>query len=272
VLGYFFVLKSGSDLIGLSAVFFLASIVYSFGSDYLLKKFVPNKSWREKVTVPYAETKALFLNGGKILILNLVGILVLNKDIYLIERFQGLTILPLFGALSRIQSLIMAVSLMIPQMIFPFVAQSFAVQDYKKTFNLYWTGVILAVASALVLSIIIFSTANLVVPLWLGKGNYLGNSVLFLLLAFGLLVIHHNAHASAILATGANYFMWPAIINAILSLPFSIIGIKYFGIEGMIMGNILATILPSGYVVIYSMTYFAAQNKKLTLNKRISNA
>lgn len=256
VLGYFLVLRMGGDLVGLSLIFFLASIFYSGGSVILLNKFVPNTSWHLKVKVPNSQTKALFLNGGKILVLNIVGILVLNKDIYLVERFQGLAILPLFSALNRIQTLIMAVSLMIPQMIFPFVAQSFALSDYKKTFQLYWIGVILSVATALFLSVIIYSTAGLVIPLWLGEGNYLGDTVLLLLLIFGLLVIHHNSHASAILATGANYFIWPAIINALMSVPFAIIGIKYWGLSGMIIGNIVATVIPSAYVVAYSIRYF----------------
>jgi hypothetical protein len=86
--------------------------------------------------------------------------------------------------------------------------------------------------------------------------NYLGNGILALLFLMGLLSIHHNAHASAVIATGKNSFMWPGIINGILSVPLAIIGIKYYGISGMIIGNFIATLLPSIYVVNYSIRYF----------------
>lgn len=261
IIGYFLVLSNGGDLIGLSAVFLIASFIYSMGSKLLLKKFTPINSFYLSGTASKSDILSFFKLGSKILILNLVGIIVMNKDIYLIERFQGLTILPLFSALSRIQGMIMSVSLIIPSMIFPFISQSYAKHDYKKSFSLYWQGVIFAMLAATIMSAIILLSANQLIPLWLGDGNYLGNGIFGLLILFVLLTIHHNAHASAIISTGANYFMWPAIINAILSIPLSIIGIKYYGIEGMILGNIIATVLPSIYVVMYSIKFFNSIKK-----------
>lgn len=263
ITGYFIALKLGGGLIGLSAVFFISSLVYAITSKFLLKKFVPNEILDFKGSVSRNQIVDIFKDGGQILVLNIVGILVMNKDIFLVERFQGLNVLPIFSALNRIQGIIIAVSLMIPQMIFPFISQSFSQGNYQKAHKLYWQGVIFAVSMSIFLSSIALLTANTIFPLWLGSGNYLGNDILALLFLMGLLSIHHNAHASAVISTGENSFMWPAIINGILSVPFAIIGIKYYGITGMIIGNFIATLLPSIYVVNYSIKYF----NKLTTRK-----
>lgn len=254
--GYFIALKFGSGLIGLSIVFFISAILYTVSSTLLLKKFAPPEMFLAEGGITKNEIVAIFKEGGQVLILNVVAILVMNKDVFLVERFSGLTVLPLFSALNRIQGMVPAVSMLIPQMMFPFIVQSYAQKDYKKTYKLYWQVVVLAMAVATFICIVLFFTAGTLVPMWIGKGNYLGNGVFGLMLLFALLIIHHNAHAAAIISIGANYFMWPAIINALLSIPLSIIGIKYYGIEGMLIGNLIATLIPSAYVVYFSINYF----------------
>lgn len=256
ITGYFIALNLGYGLIGLSFIFFIASIFYAVSSKKMLNKFVPKSMLIEKGIATKNQIVNIFKDGGEILVLNLVGILVLNKDIFLVERYQGLSVLPLFSALSRIQGIVISVSLLIPQMIFPFISQSFTKGNYLNAKKMYWQGVIFSIALASFLSFTIYFSAETIFPLWLGEGNYLGNQVLFLLLLMGLISINHNAHASAVISTSENSFMWPAIINALLSVPFAIIGIKYYGIEGMIIGNIVATFFPSVYVVNYSIRYF----------------
>jgi O-antigen/teichoic acid export membrane protein len=225
-------------------------------SKQLVKKKISNEilsngnSTKRKVV-------EIFKEGSQILVLNIVGILIMNKDIFLVERFLSLGTLPSFSALSRIQGIVMSISLLIPQMIFPFISQSYALGDFKNVKKMYWQGVIFSVVVALAISFILLIFSDIIFPLWLGKSNYLGGKILFLLLVMGFLSIQHNAHASAVISTGSNTFMFPAIINALLSLPMAYFGIKYFGIEGMILGNIIATILPSIYIVHYSVNYFA---------------
>ena len=262
ITGYFIALNLGYGLIGLSFIFFIASIFYAVSSKKMLNKFVPKSMLIEKGIATKNQIINIFKDGGEILVLNLVGILVLNKDIFLVERYQGLSVLPLFSALSRVQGIVIYVSLLIPQMIFPFISQSFTMGNYLNAKKMYWQGVIFSIALASFLSFTIYFSAETIFPLWLGEGNYLGNQVLFLLLLMGLISINHNAHASAVISTSENSFMWPAIINALLSVPFAIIGIKYYGIEGMIIGNIVATFFPSVYVVNYSIRYFNALVKR----------
>ncbi len=256
IAGYFLILNMGYGLVGLSFVFFVSSLLFLVTSKQLVKKKISNEilsngnSTKRKVV-------EIFKEGSQILVLNIVGILIMNKDIFLVERFLSLGTLPSFSALSRIQGIVMSISLLIPQMIFPFISQSYALGDFKNVKKMYWQGVIFSVVVALAISFILLIFSDIIFPLWLGKSNYLGGKILFLLLVMGFLSIQHNAHASAVISTGSNTFMFPAIINALLSLPMAYFGIKYFGIEGMILGNIIATILPSIYIVHYSVNYFA---------------
>lgn len=256
IAGYFLVLWNGFGLIGLSVVFFISSLTNAFASQILLNKFFPLNITNDKGKASNNEIIEIFKEGSQILILNIVGILVMNKDVFFVERFLSLSIVPSFSALNRIQGIVISISLLIPQMIFPFISQNMALNNFKVVKKLYWQGVLFSITIAFVLSSVLLIFGNIIFPLWLGSSNYLGNKILFLLLFIGLISIHHNAHASAVLSTGKNSFLWPAVINVILSLPFAYFGVKYFGIEGMIVGNIIATIFPSIFVVNYSIRFF----------------
>jgi O-antigen/teichoic acid export membrane protein len=266
ITGYFVALYLGFGLKGLSVIFFIASLFNALSSKVMLSIFVPRSMLSEKGVTTINHIKNMFKDGGEILVLNLVAILVINKDVFLVERFYGLSELTMFSALSRIQGIVISVSLLIPQMIFPFLSKSFVTGNYLHAMKMYLQGVLFSMAVGLLLSIIVYFLAEILIPLWLGRGNYLGNQIFFLLLLMGLLSINHSAHASAVISTGEKSFIWPAIINALLSVPFAIIGINYFGIEGMIIGNLLATLIPSIYVVNYSIRYFRRLVKKSNIN------
>lgn len=261
--GYFVVLKIGQDLVGLSIVYFGATVVFAIGSLILLKKFLPMLRRGHQSRPRRKEVVSLFKVGGQVLILNVVGILVMKKDVYIIERFLGLDTIPLYSSLGRVQSMIYAVSMLVPQMLFPFIAESYTKKDFNRSYRLYWRGIKLSIFGAIGVSLILLLLANKLIPLWLGDGNYLGDSIFGLILLFGLINIHHNAHSTAVISTGANYFMWPAVANAILVIPFSILGMQLGGIPGMLIGNILATIIPSIYVVNFSINFFSKLRLRL---------
>lgn len=262
ILGYFIAIKLGLGLIGLSFVFFIASIFYAIASKKLLAKFAPIEMFVKIGIATKKQIIDIFKEGGQILILNLVYIIVINKDIFLVERFMGLSAVPAFSALSRVQAIIITVSLLLPQMMFPYISRNFAKKNFVQLKKLYWQGVIYSISIAFLLSVGILLFADIVFPLWLGEGNYLGNKILLLLLLLAFVIIHYNAHASAVIATSKNNFIWAAIINGLLSVPMAVIGINYYGIEGMIVGNIIATLLPSIYVINYSIKYFNSLAKQ----------
>lgn len=256
IFGYFIVLNIGLGLISLSFIFFISSMVYAYNSKRLLKRLLPKDLTLTKGVASKDEIKQILKESSQIIILNLVGILIVNKDIFIVEHFFGLSSVPSYSALIRIQGVITAVSLLIPQMIFPFISKNYNQKNYFIVKRLYVIGVLLALIIGILISSVLFLNAKDIFSLWIGISNYMGNRVLLLSLVLGLIVIHHNAHATSVLATGKNSFVWPAIINGVLSIPFAYVGIQYYGIEGMIWGNLIATFFPSIYVVGSSVRIF----------------
>lgn len=254
--GYFIVLNLGYALIGLSIVFVANSIIYAISSKFLLRRFTSVKHNSIKGNVKKENVIEIFKEGGEILVLNIIGILVMNKDVFLIERVLGLSILPAFTAMSRIQTITISISMLFPQMIFPFIAQNYAQSNYRKAKNLYWQGVLYSTGIVCLISLLFTPVAETIFLFWLGEGNFLGQNILILLFFLAVIYVHHNAHASAVISTSENSFVIPALINGLLSLPLAYLGLQHFGIEGMIIGNIIATIFPSIYVVNYSIKYF----------------
>lgn len=254
--GYYCVLWSHFDLIGLGFVSLCVSILFWVGSFLLVKRFVQSDVELDFSCINKVELIDMFKQSSKMLILNLSGFFVMNLDIFIIERMIGLKVLPLYSALVKIVTIIISISLLIQQMTYPYVALSWSKQQYDECKKLYRSGIIYSLGVGFLMSCIFFFAAPYFVPLWLGKGLYLGGGIFGLQLLFALIYIHHCAHANPVLATGGRTFISTAIINAILAVPLSITGGYFFGIKGILIGNIIATIVPSSYVVLWSYRFF----------------
>lgn len=242
-------------LLGVGTAFLLSNLLYSLGASYLIKKLLPDLEIKNNVVVTYKEIFELYSKASHMFLLDLVGFLTINADLYIIERFFGLEILPLFSALVKLVSLISSVALLIQQMIYPYIAQNWFENQFIICKTLYYKGVYYSVGIAVLLSTIAWITAPLLIPIWLGKENYLGGTVFGSLLLLKIIYIHHCGHASAVIATGKTAFVRPAIVNAVLSIPLAVIGAQY-GIAGVIWGNLIGTLLPSIYVVHWTLRFF----------------
>ncbi len=251
---FYLVLNLGYGIVGVSTVFLISNFIHLFASVYVLNKFTDLAALSASNKIKRTDIIDLFSQSGKMLLLNLVGFIVMNTDIFIVERMFGLKTLPYFSALAKIVWLIIAVASLFLQMVYPYIAINWAQKNFMKCRRLYISSVQLALGIGIVLSIISFYLAPYIVPKWVGI--YLGPSLFSLQLLFGLIYIHHVAHANAVIATNSNAFILPAIANALLSLPLSIAGGYYWGLNGIIIGNIAATVIPSFYVVLWSYRFF----------------
>ncbi len=253
---FYIMLQCGFGLTGLGMVFFIASIIYSFGAGTAQQYFVKSSvNWSDQ-SIKWQSIQVLFKQSAPLLIVNVSAFLVMNTDVFIIERLFGLSVLPFYSALSKVVILIITVSTLIQQMTYPYVAMYWTQHKHELCASIYIKSVLTSVGIGLILSLGAYFLAPFIVPLWLGSGNYLGGHIFGLQLLFGLIYIHHSAHASSVIATGANNFMIPAVINALLSVPLSYLLGKYMGIHGVVLGNILATLVPSIYVVWWSVHFF----------------
>ncbi|SDG70232.1 lipopolysaccharide biosynthesis protein [Mucilaginibacter sp. P25] len=253
--GYYLVLKLNFGFKALGLSFLVSSALFYAASWLLFERF--NKGvFIKRITKPViAQLKYFFKESGKILVLNLTSFFVMQSDIFIIERLAGLKIIPYYSGLSRIVTIVIAVSSLATQLIYPFIAQKYAAKDYDGLRKLYYKNVIVAILISFAIGLPALLLAPYVVPLWLGKGGYLGSTLFGLMLLLGVIYAHHNAHASSIIATGTTTFMGAAICNAVLSLSLAIVGGMKFGMIGIVAGNILGTIIPSIYVVTWSLKF-----------------
>lgn len=251
---FYLVLKSGYGVLSLSVVFLFCNILHLIASTFMFNIFAPKVSPSSLSAISKEDILHLFSQSSKMLVLNLVGFVVMNTDIFIVERLFGLEILPQFNALVKIVWLIIAVTSLFTSMVYPYIALSWAQHDHKKCRKLYLKSVQTSVIVGVIMSALSLYLAPYIIPKWVGI--YLGPTLFSLQLLFGLIYIHHTSHASAVIATNSNSFITPAIVNALISLPLSIIGGYYFGLNGIVIGNIIATVIPSIYVVLWSYRFF----------------
>ncbi|WDF79148.1 hypothetical protein PQ469_03920 [Mucilaginibacter sp. KACC 22773] len=255
LLGYYIVLKMNWGFKALGLSFLVSSVLFYICSWFLFERF-NNQLFIKRIGKPViSQLKYFFKESGKILVLSLTSFFVMQSDIFIIERLAGLKIIPYYSGLSRIVYITIAVSSLATQLIYPFIAQKFAARDFNSLRKLYYRNVLVSVCIGIAIALPSLLLAPYIVPLWLGKGGYLGSPLFGLMLLLGVIYAHHNAHASSIIATGATTFMGAAICNAFLSLSFAIIGGIKFGMIGIVTGNIIGTVIPSIYVVTWSLRF-----------------
>jgi O-antigen/teichoic acid export membrane protein len=253
--GFYMVLKFEMGFSFLGVVYLVSGLVFSFLSFIVFKLFNHDLISSNSLKTNYKDVISLFKDSGKILILNITSFIVLQANMFVVERYAGLKVLPYYNGLYRITALLLAIGGVVASMLYPFIAQKFSCKDYFGVIELFKKNILISDLLVFFISLILLGSASTFIPLWLGKNGYLGNSIFGIMLLLTFLYTNHNAFANTIIATGANTFIIPAVINALLSIIFSIIGGYYFGILGVVSGSLVAIIFPSAYVIIWSLKY-----------------
>ena len=175
--GFYFVLKLGFSFSALGIVYLLSGILFAILSYYIFKKFNQSYIPISKITTSKKHILFLFGESGKILILNLTAFLVLQSNMFIIERIIGLKILPYYAGLYRITTLVLAISGMVTLMLFPFISQSFAKNEVSKVKDIFKRNIFISNGIAMLLSLLLFILAPYLIPIWLGPDGYLGPDV-----------------------------------------------------------------------------------------------
>lgn len=112
-----------------------------------------------------------------------------------------------------------------------------------KILKVYWELMIIRI---LVASVFMFSMYHLLPPfieLWIGKDYILSQSVLiFVLLSFFLLLVR-GTNDQFINGYGLFYDVWAPLVESILFVVLAIIGGSLWGLEGILLGGIISTLI-----------------------------
>ncbi len=258
-------LRVGFGLLGLGLTFLLQSLVTLVLSEYLLRrqggrdpgaKNQPSAAWihwfkRGKtvkeigIKVDPTHRRQLLVETGKLLGLALISYTVLNFGTLVIERRFGPEAVSKFAPLLRIGTLLAAVASLIPQMLYPFIARAWADGHYHSHRRLFLGGLSLAAGTYLVGSLIVWFSAPVLVPLWLGPGRYLGPKILGLILLNYGLQVANVAISSPVLASVGDALLGPSVLTLGLVLPLVWFFSGWLGMTGAPLGMLVATAIPS---------------------------
>lgn len=246
-------LRFGAGLITLASIYVVQNACFWLAAACKVQAALPIT--RVTASPEPGQLRSLFHAGGKILFLHVSYFAVTYFGVFVVQSHFGLAAVAPYSAMLKVGLLLSSVAVLLPQMLYPYVATAWASNDKDRCRNYYLLGVVGAVGVYILLAIPIFLLREPLFTHWLGKDKYLGTTTLGVFLIYQLIYIVGVAHATPVLASKGNAFIIPTIVNAILTPIFVLLFAKLFALPGIPFGMIVG-ILPSSCVVVWSSWKF----------------
>jgi O-antigen/teichoic acid export membrane protein len=177
------------------------------------------------------------------------GILILQTDNIVIASNLGPAAVPNYQVVAKIITILMSLSMMLVVSSAPLISQAYAQHDHPAIVRLLYRNLRFSLGIMVVLGSFIACFTDRLVASWLGPHHFIGFPIVWVLLAVMLLEAHHQAMASATMATGRIVFLAPALIAGVLNIFFSILFVRRFGLIGVVCGTMAAQILTNNWYV-----------------------
>ncbi|MCC6142625.1 MAG: hypothetical protein IT368_02350 [Candidatus Hydrogenedentes bacterium] len=240
----------GGELPALGFIYLGQNLLFWLVAELKLKSYLGASA--DALPARPGQIRALFHEGSKLLLLNLLTFLITQFTIFIVERRFGLKEVVSYAAMLRVGVLIGTIGSLLPQMLYPYVARAWAAHDYAKCRRYYVSGVVVAVGTALAISLPLYLFGREIFTLWLGDKVPYAPSCFAAVLGFYVLYVYHAANATPALAVAGDAFTLPAITNAVLVLILVFALSSAWGMIGVPVGMILGTLPASVYVVMRS--------------------
>jgi O-antigen/teichoic acid export membrane protein len=249
-------LLEGQSLVVLGAVYMVQNALFWFVAARKVRVALPVT----RVTAPpgTGQLVRLFHDGGKILYLQLSNYAVTYFGVFVVQKSFGLAAVVPFRAMLSVGVLLGSVAMLLPQMLYPYVATAWARNDREGCRRYYLLGVAGAVAVYVLLAVPIFLLRGPLFTHWLGKGVFPGTASLGIFLFYDLLFVHHVAHCTPVLACSGEAFIVPATICAVLTPVLAATLPTWFGLPGIPLGMVLG-VFPSSCIIVYRSWRFMMQ-------------
>ena len=246
---YWCALRFNQGFIGLGAAYLLASLVFYVGANLVLRRVVLRRLLSPTNDAPSAAVgfseKDLIAGVRQMIVLNMSGIVLMNTDVLIVERLFGAAVVPAFSLQSKISLLVVAVASLFPQMSYPYIARHWISGDHERARKQYLFSVIAAMCCATVGASLLSYVVPRIIDVWMEQPLFLGSFVFGLQLIFAVVCVHTTAQGISALATGQADFRKLAVGNALVAFPVSILCGMQWGIAGVVLGNLLVTLIPS---------------------------
>ena len=219
-------------------------IIYSFVLNWRINKVYPwldtNISLGRKLFSKYPEiiqyTKQLFVH-------KLGSVAYQQVSPFLVYAFASLKTVAYYGNYTLIISKLNALVNNLLGSTFASVGNLIAEGNKDKILQVYWELMAVRFCISCTFIYSLFYLLPSFISLWLGPQYIMRESILYLLLLNYFLGLNRGTNEQFIMGFGLFYDTWAPFTETIIMILLSSVGGKFFGIEGVLMGGIVSTII-----------------------------
>ncbi|MBA3805286.1 MAG: oligosaccharide flippase family protein, partial [Acidobacteria bacterium] len=241
----------GAGLLALPVGTVLAGLLSAIAAIIILFRVVPNLrlSFRG---ASREEARELFRVSWQLFLANVGVVLIYQTDNLVIAAGAGLTAVTVYTLTSRLPLYAMPLVFAIGDSCLPGIIELYQKGDRDHLRVIYLRVMRLTAAAGLGVAVVTVAYNKSFMRLWVGDQNY-GGMTLTLLLA--LIMLHRvMRQVASLIVIGSGKLkgiVYMALLEAALNLALSLWWVRYYGINGVALGTVVAGALTSGWYVAY---------------------
>jgi O-antigen/teichoic acid export membrane protein len=131
----------------------------------------------------------------------------------------------------------------------PFISSAYAEENFNVVRQFLFRNVRFGMTSVGILGAFFAVFGEGIINVWLGKGNFVGYDIVWVMLVMIVLEVHHVIVASVTMATGKIAFYWIALLAGVLNIGLSIALGLHLGLFGIALGTTITQILTNNWYV-----------------------
>jgi O-antigen/teichoic acid export membrane protein len=249
--GYFIVLHFwNGGIMALSAVILARTIL----NVLLLQRLMHNRvdaQFRRSVKIAWHDVKPHINSAMDMFFVSLGAFLILNTDQYFIVTFLGTGALPDYAAAYRLVQVAYVLASTSAAMSMPFISRASAAGDHAGVHRLLMlnttVGMLIQIAAVSVIAVF----GDHILELWLGKGHFVGWSVLWVFCIM-LTLENHHVIFSRFGVSAKNDPTWGkmSMLAGAMNLVFTFVGVKWLGLLGVALGTMITQMLTNNWYAV----------------------
>jgi O-antigen/teichoic acid export membrane protein len=257
------VLNINKSLYSIAIVQITLSLIFGILSIYVIKYYKIKISIKFKY-FSIKTFKVIFKPGAYYLILQFAGILGGNTDNLILNYFISPSVVAIYSAGYKLAITSMQLVFTVVDNLFPFISQLDAKNNNEKLKNIFMISEKYSIYIGIFIMFTFIIFGRPIMEIWIGEGNYVGDTAIFLFSMYVLLNIIN--HVPIVFLQGMNKHSVLAklsLVEALVNVVLSIILVEYFGAYGAILGTVIADI----FLLFWYSTYKLLITIKMSLRE-----
>ena len=252
VFGILVVLWSDIGIIGLAFVYGVTGLFLGLALAVHLRKEIPGFT----ISIKYADfivARQIIVPGGYFFLLQLSGALIAGSDNIIIASFQDVSSVPAYAVAFQFCMLTIGLVSVLTSSMIPSITIAYSENNMEYLAELYLRGLQICFAIAILVAVGFLSVGPDFIIAWVGKENYVGNSIFYCLVGFVFItIIIWPADALLVGTTQHKGYALMVALEGMLNIGLSIWWIQLWGLFGVAAATFVSRALISGWFVFYA--------------------